>query len=258
MKTKTVDFSRYSSLKIGPVAEVALIDSKGFDPTGFFVIGGANNLLIGPEHPPLAMLDKNYDFCELEAECIRAGGAFNTGRLASFCRKHDLKGLEFAGGLPGTVGGLVAMNAGMKRWETFGRLLWVDFGAGRVAAESIEHGYRTAKLPGVVYEAGFKREGGFDAGLEAEFKAMRANQPHDPSAGSCFKNPPGDYAGRLIEAVGLKGARQGGMAFSDKHANFLVNLGGGTYDEAIGLIDEAKKRVLAQFGIALETEVKIL
>ena len=258
MKTRTLDFSRYSSFKIGPVAEVALIDSKAFDSSGFFVIGGANNLLIGPNHPPLAMLDKAFDFCELEADCIRAGGAFSTGRLASFCRKYDLAGLEFAGGLPGTVGGLVAMNAGMKRWETFGRLLWVDFGAGRVLAESIEHGYRYAKLPGVVYEAGFKRESGFDTGLEAEFKAMRANQPRDPSAGSCFKNPPNDYAGRLIEAVGLKGFRQGGMAFSDKHANFLVNTGGGTYDEAIGLIGEAKRRVFEQFGIALETEIKIL
>jgi UDP-N-acetylmuramate dehydrogenase len=83
-------------------------------------------------------------------------------------------------------------------------------------------------------------------------------QPKEPSAGSCFKNPVGDYAGRLIEAVGLRGFRRGGAGFSQKHANFLVNLGGATFDEAIWLIDEAKRRVLESFGIALETEIKIV
>lgn len=88
--------------------------------------------------------------------------------------------------------------------------------------------------------------------------ADRAAQPKEPSAGSCFKNPSGDYAGRLIEAVDLRGARRGGAAFSDKRANFLVNLGGASFDDAIALIGEAKRRVLESFNIALELEIKVV
>ena len=85
---------------------------------------------------------------------------------------------------------------------------------------------------------------------------MRSNQPNTPSAGSCFKNPHADFAGRLIEAVGLKGHRVGGMEFSTIHANFLVNADNGTFDDALFLIQEAQKRVYEQFGIWLENETK--
>ncbi len=87
---------------------------------------------------------------------------------------------------------------------------------------------------------------------------LRSNQPHEPSAGSAFKNPEGDYAGRLIEAVGLKGKRKGQMQWSTVHANFLVNLGGGTFEEAKSLIDLAKNEVLKMFDIELIEEIKIL
>jgi UDP-N-acetylmuramate dehydrogenase len=90
------------------------------------------------------------------------------------------------------------------------------------------------------------------------FAQMRSNQPNDPSAGSCFKNPPGDYAGRLIEAVGLKGVRRGNMAFSEVHANFLVNYGGGIYEDAIRLINEAQQKIFETFGISLQCEVVIV
>ena len=87
---------------------------------------------------------------------------------------------------------------------------------------------------------------------------MRSNQPNTPSAGSAFKNPEGDYAGRLIEFVGLKGVQKGGMQWSPAHANFLVNVGGGTFEEAKYLIDLAKEEVLKNTGITLIEEVKIL
>jgi len=87
---------------------------------------------------------------------------------------------------------------------------------------------------------------------------LRANQPKEPSAGSLFKNPEGDHAGRLIEAVGLKGMQIGGMAWSEVHANFLVNKGYGTFSEAMELINLAKQKVQSRFGIALQEEVKIL
>jgi UDP-N-acetylmuramate dehydrogenase len=93
--------------------------------------------------------------------------------------------------------------------------------------------------------------------MQNEFTKMRDNQPQIASAGSCFKNPKGDFAGRLIEAVGLKGYRIGDMEFSNTHANFLVNHENGTFDEAITLINLAKQKVKEQFDIELETEIII-
>ena len=94
--------------------------------------------------------------------------------------------------------------------------------------------------------------------MRPNIRKLRDNQPKDPSAGSAFKNPPGDYAGRLIEAVGLKGVRRGDMAFSNIHANFLVNLGKGRFDDAIYLINLAKERVYKEFNIVLKEEIKIV
>lgn len=253
-----IDFARFSSIKIGSIQKVHIIDSKELDLSGFFIVGKANNLLISPNPTSLAMLSKRFDYCYLEGNEVRAGGAFASGRLASFFKKHNLKGAEFLSSLPGSVGGLIAMNAGMKEFDTFEILKWVDFGCGKVPANEIEHGYRFATLKGVVFEAGFKAEIGYDAAKERLCKAMRSNQPSKPSAGSCFKNPPNDYAGRLLEAVGLRGFAKNGVGFSQKHANFLVNLDGGGFDDAIWLIDEAKKRVFEQFGIDLECEIKIV
>ena len=106
--------------------------------------------------------------------------------------------------------------------------------------------------------ARFKIENGFDDKLLKDLLNLRTNQPKAPSAGSVFKNPPGDYAGRLIEAVGLKGVCKGGMEWSRIHANFLVNLGGGTFEDAAYLIRLAKEKVEDRFGIVLEEEIKIL
>ena len=150
------------------------------------------------------------------------------------------------------------MNAGVKEYEIFPLLESIRIGNAWIPAKEIEHGYRYARLPGIATAARFPLRRGYDESLRRELLALRNNQPKEPSAGSAFKNPPGDYAGRLIEAVGLKGYRWGGMAWSEMHANFLVNLGGGTYDEAIALINLAKERVMEHFGIPLEEEIKIL
>jgi UDP-N-acetylmuramate dehydrogenase len=124
--------------------------------------------------------------------------------------------------------------------------------------KDVNFGYRYTNIKEPILEASFKLEYGFDEEKVKMFKKMRSNQPSTPSAGSCFKNPDGDYAGRLIEAVGLKGKRVGGMEFSNEHANFLVNHVNGKFDDAIYLINEAKKRVLDKFGINLECEIVIL
>ncbi|WP_456451427.1 UDP-N-acetylmuramate dehydrogenase [Hydrogenimonas sp.] len=258
MYARTIDFSRFSSIRIGPVAEVAVLEAGDALPAGHTLVGGANNLLVGPNPPPLAMLGKDFDYCRIEGERLVVGAATPTGKLLSFCKRHDLGGFEYVAKLPGTVGGMLAMNAGVKTHETFDRLLGVETEAGFVPKAAIPHGYRFAELPGVAYAAHFVLEKGYDAHLAQELLKLRANQPKEPSAGSAFKNPPGDYAGRLIEAVGLKGYRMGGMAWSAMHANFLVNLGGGTFEEATALIELAKRRVFETFGVALELELKII
>lgn len=256
--TKTINFSTFSSIKIGPTNDVLLLDSITPLPEGYTLIGGANNLLVSPTPPPLAMLDKCFDFIRLEENILHIGGATPSGKILSFAKKHDLAGFELMQKLPGTLGGMVAMNAGLKEWEIFNNLLAIRTEKGWILKEDIKHGYRFAKIDGVVYEATFACQNGFDENLLLMFKKMRDNQPKEPSAGSCFKNPIGHFAGKLIEEVGFKGKQIGSMMFSTVHANFLVNLGGGTYEEAIELITLVKEEVLKRFGVTLEEEIIIL
>lgn len=255
---KPINFSTFSSIKIGPTLDVLLLDSITPLPQGYKLIGGANNLLVSPTPPPLAMLDKCFDFIRLEENVLHVRGATPSGKILSFAKKHDLAGFELMQKLPGTLGGMVAMNAGLKEWEVFNDLIAIHTEHGWVEKSKIKHGYRFAKIEGVVYEATFTCKKGFDENLLAMFKKMRDNQPKEPSAGSCFKNPEGHFAGKLIEEAGFKGKRVGNMMFSNVHANFLVNLGGGTYEEAITLIMSVKEEVLKRFGVKLEEEIIIL
>ncbi len=254
---KTIDFSRFSSIRVGPVAEVYMIDSDDY-PQDAYLVGSANNLLVGPQHPPLMKLSKTFDFIRIEEGRLRIGAATPGGRIVSFCKKHDIGGLEFLAHLPGTLGGMVQMNAGMKAYEIFNPLIRLRTKEGWIEKSRIDYGYRRTGITEVVFEAEFAIEAGFSAERLALFEQMRTNQPHDPSAGSFFKNPPGDYAGRLIESVGLKGYRIGGMAFSEKHANFMVNLGGGSFDEAMALAALAEAKVFEATGIRLEREVVVV
>ena len=255
--TKAVDLAKLSAIGIGPVADVYMIDSDVY-PEGAYLIGAANNVLFGNDLPPLMKLAKVYDFIRIEDGLLRIGAATPGGKIVSFCKKHDIAHFEFLSHLPGTLGGMLKMNAGLKEYEIFNHLVALRTKARWLAKEEIPHGYRTTGIKDVVFEAAFAVDKGFEPAKVAMFKKMRANQPSDPSAGSAFKNPPGDYAGRLIEAVGLKGYRRGDMAFSDKHANFLVNLGKGTFEDAIYLLEEAHKRVFDTFGIVLEREVIVI
>ncbi len=255
---RQIDFSRYSSIRIGPVVDVALIDRIMPLPQGAFIVGGANNLLVSPDPAPLVMLSKHFDYIRLEEDRMTIGAATKSGRIFSFVKRHDIGGFEYLGKLPGTLGGLVKMNAGMKEDEIFNRLISLRTSGGTYTRDQIVHGYRYAQIDEIVYEATFAAERGFDREKLALFTRMRANQPRDPSPGSAFKNPPGDYAGRLIEAVGMKGHRIGDAAFSEIHANFLVNLGNASFEDAYALLEMARKRVYETFGIMLENEVQIV
>jgi len=255
---KTIDFSKYSSIKIGQPTEVLMIEKGDILPSDRYLIGGANNLLISPNPPPLMMLSKDFASITRKEKILIIGAAMPTGRIVSYTRKNNIGGFEFCAKLPGTLGGMLAMNAGVKSYEIFNILHSIEIDGVWIPKEKIEYGYRHADLGGVVTAATFKIRRSFNQDLLDELLSLRNNQPYDPSAGSAFKNPPNNYAGRLIEAVGLKGVQKGGMQWSEVHANFLVNLGGGTYEDAKYLLDLAKKKVETQYGITLQEEIKLL
>lgn len=258
MKTKSINFSKFSSFKIGNTLDVFLLDECKSLPNNYYLIGSCNNVLVGTQPPTLVKLDKKYDYIKIENSTLKIGGATPSGKIASFCKKHNIANFEFVSHLPGTLGGLVFMNAGLKEFEIFNNLISIYTCSGEIPKNDISYGYRFTNINEPILEATFELSYGFDETKVAMFKKMRSNQPSTPSAGSCFKNPEGDYAGRLIEEVGLKGVMQGDMCFSQEHANFLVNNGNGNFDDAVYLIREAQKRVYEKFKIWLDCEVAVL
>ena len=255
---KTIDFSKYSSIKIGPIAQVKIINKIEKTNENFTLIGGANNLLISNNPPKLAKLSKEFDYIKEEGDLLYIGGATPSGKVVSYCKKRDIKGFELLQKLPGLIGGIIKMNAGLKEYEIFNNLIAIKTVNGYIKKEDIDFGYRYTNIKNIIYEGVFEKKYGFDEKLFEYFELLRKNQPNLPSAGSCFKNPPNSYAGKLLEECGLKGYRVGDVGFSNKHANFLVNYGEGTFEDAISLINLAKKRVFEKFGVELELEIVVL
>lgn len=255
---KTIDFSKFSSIKVGVPIEVLVLERNDEISKERMIIGHANNLLVSSNPPSLMMLSKDFSFIELEDEVLTIGCATPTGKILSFAKKNDLAGFEFVSKLPGSLGGMIAMNAGVKSYEVFNILDAVKINNIWIEKKDIEHGYRFANIGGVATEVRFRVKKGFSKELLDELINLRSNQPKTASAGSAFKNPEGDYAGRLIEEVGLKGVNKGAMQWSEVHANFLVNHGGGTFEDAKYLIDLVKEKVFEKFGIRLKEEVQIL
>lgn len=258
MFMRIIDFSKFSSIKVGSTIEVMMLEIDDTIPTNRVIIGHANNLLLSSSPPPLMMLSKDFSFIKLDDNILTIGCATPIGKILSFAKKNDLAGFEFISKLPGSLGGMIAMNAGVKSYEIFNILDSVKIDNRWIEKKSIEHGYRFANLSGIATEVRFKVTKGFDKNLLEELITLRSNQPKTPSAGSAFKNPEGDYAGRLIEEVGLKGVSKGAMQWSEVHANFLVNHGGGTFEDAKYLIDLAKNEVFKKFDILLKEEIRIL
>jgi UDP-N-acetylmuramate dehydrogenase len=204
--------------------------------------------------------------------CLRAEAGVTHASLTRFCRERGLAGIEFGAGIPGTVGGRIAMNAGVPQREVKDvvRELEVMSPTGRrrshLGRAGLRFEYRGLRglAPGsLVLSALLAVRRAERADVEREIAdqlAKRADsQPIDqPSCGSVFKNPAGDFAGRLIEAAGLKGTRLGGAEISPLHANFIVNRGRATASDVLGLIEIARKEVRRRSGIRLETEVRIV
>ena len=251
---KEVNFSRYSSIGIGPIAEVLVINEIA-DYKDYTILGLGNNVLISNHPPKFAVLGESFNYIEQKDDKLHVGCATKSGKLLSYAKKHDIANMEFLGKLPGSLGGLVKMNAGLKQWEIFNYIHSIKTKEGYILKEEIEYSYRHTKIDTIVYEVVFQIDKGYSKEQAELFKQMRDNQPKLPSAGSCFKNPVGDAAGRLIEAVGLKGVRHGDMEFSSFHANFLVNHGNGTYEEAMELINLAQQKVKEAFNIELQMEI---
>lgn len=201
---------------------------------------------------------------------LGAGQALS--RLVSRARERRCVGMEYLGGIPGTVGGAVVMNAGTKHGSlenVCAEVGLVEPGrVRRLRADEVGFGYRSSKLPerSAITWARFVLPVGDDVAvlrsrkvLEDDMTRRRQTQPYDlPSFGSTFKNPPGDWAARLIEACGLKGKRQGGAQVSELHANFIVNRGGATAADIVELMRAMFEAVRERFGVALQPEVKLL
>lgn len=255
--TKQINFKKYTSIGIGNEYDVKIINAiEKYDE--YKIIGRGNNLLISNNPPRLAILGEEFDYIKEENGLLIVGTATTSGKLLTYCRKNDIAHFELLAKLPGNMGGLVKMNAGLKEWEIFNYLHSIKTEDGIILKKDIPHSYRHTQIDGIVYEVSFIIEKGYDKEQQKVFNKMRDNQPNLPSAGSCFKNPKDYSAGYLIENVGLKGYSIGDMSFSEIHANFLVNLGSGTFDDAMSLINLAKQKVKEKFSIDLELEIEII
>ncbi|WP_242360620.1 UDP-N-acetylmuramate dehydrogenase [Anaeromyxobacter sp. SG17] len=235
------------------------------------ILGGGANTLVADAGVRGVVLRLPQGFGEERREGSRLvlGAGAPTTRLWIQAHAAGLVGVEFVAGIPGTLGGAVAMNAGttlgeMKDVVTEVELATAD-GAGFVPAAALGFAYRTCRLPAgavVTRLAVTLRPGDVAESarvMQEDRDRRRRTQPLDrPTFGSTFTNPPGDFAGRLIEAVGLKGYRVGNATWSDVHANFISNLGGATARDVLALMALARRKVKERFGLALETEVRLV
>lgn len=253
-----VNFSKYSSVRVGGTFEVEILDENSVLEFDGVVIGGGNNILVSLAPPHLGMLDKKFDYIKFDSGILEIGALTKSAKIYNFAKKNDLANFEFLKGIPGTLGGMLTMNAGLIGHSVSDNLINVKTSKGEFDKESLNFSYRNSEIPGIILSAKFKPSFGFDEVLSVQIATKRANQPRGASFGSCFKNPANDSAGRLIEACGLKGFKIGNAGFSEQHANFLINYGEAKFDDVISLINLAKQRVFENFGINLETEVVIL
>lgn len=237
----------------------------------YFILGNGSNLLVGDKGYDGVMIQlfRNFSDVSAEGECIRAQSGALLSKVAKAALEQELTGFEFAAGIPGTVGGAIVMNAGAYDGEMSQVVQEVtvldEQGAiRRLTCEELRLGYRTSVLqqrPWVALEVVVRLRKGEAKKIQARMEELRElrvqKQPLEfPSAGSTFKRPEGNYAGKLIMESGLRGYQVGGAKVSDKHCGFVVNAGGATAADVITLTDEVRRKVLADTGIALELEVR--
>lgn len=276
--------SRHTTFRIGgPAKRMAFPSSReqlvllmsfaknyGANP---LVIGNGSNLLVPDEGLDRLVIDTSANLNRVERgseNTVLADAGATLARTADLACKSGLTGLEFAHGIPGTLGGGVVMNAGayggeLKDVVTEVTALYPD-GVKVLTPAELDFSYRHSVFSageGIVLGAKVKLESGDPDAIKAKMDDLmarrKASQPLElPSAGSTFKRPTGYYAGPLIEGCGLKGCRVGGAEVSSKHAGFVVNVGGATCADVLALIEKVQKTVYDAHGVMLEPEVKII
>ena len=235
----------------------------------YFVLGKGSNLLVSDKGIEGIVINLSFlDSISVDGECIKAGAGATLAAVCNVALEHSLSGLEFAFGIPGSVGGAIYMNAGayggeMSHTVVSAEYITDDGEIKTVSIEDMELGYRTSifKKGGmIVTSVTFKLESSDNAEIKAKMcdfiERRKSKQPLEyPSAGSTFKRPEGYFAGALIEKNGLKGRSVGAAQVSEKHAGFVINTGEATCSEVLKLIDEIKKTVKDADNVELETEV---
>jgi len=276
-----VMLSQHTTLAVGgkaryyfkPKSTAALQQAMLLMPSniGLLPLGRGSNLLVS---------DQGFDGVVLDLGCLQTlqmnQGSLSVqagcrmSKIAQYAALHGYAGLEFMATVPGDLGGGVAMNAGAFGQQVSDTLRSIevvhrDGNMETLQREQLAMNYRHTLLPpaSIVVSAWFELKQGDAEDVRQRMREMRLQRSKTqplawPNCGSVFKNPEGDYAARLIEAVGLKGERKGQAQISGVHANFIVNHGGATADDVLALITKAQKRVQQVFNVHLEPEVRIL
>ena len=279
--------SRHTSFRVGGPAKRMAFPSSGEQlvllvnfarecGARILVIGNGTNLLASDEGLDRLVIETSGAMNRItqgegKTDIMAEAGA-TLARVADFACRQGLTGLEFAHGIPGTVGGGVCMNAGaydgeMKQVLQGAAVLFPEEGVRYLSNQELQLSYRhsllTEEPEAVLLYAVFRLMPGDPQAIRERMQELmarrKASQPLEyPSAGSTFKRPTGHFAGALIEQCGLKGLTVGGAQVSEKHAGFLINRGGATASDVLELIRQVQERVLAEKGVRLEPEVKIV
>jgi UDP-N-acetylmuramate dehydrogenase len=238
-----------------------------------FIMGNGSNLIVSDKgiRGITAKLSDNFCKCTVRDDVIEAEAGILLSKIAHIALEHELSGLEFASGIPGTLGGAVFMNAGayggeMKDVVTYTQYLDRSGNLRSVEGEAHQFGYRASfiqKEGGIVIKSGLKLRKADKSEIKALMddlnRRRKEKQPlHLPSAGSVFKRPEGYFAGKLVEDCGLKGFSIGGAEVSEMHCGFIVNTNNAKAADIINLIEHIQNTVKCKFGIELKTEVRIV
>ncbi len=275
--------SCHTTFRVGGPADVLFLPESGGDVARAlaaakalgveaYVIGNGSNLIVrdGGVRGLVIGLGEGMSAVSREGNVVAAQAGATLARVSAFAQGEGLSGLEFASGIPGTLGGGCAMNAGAYGGQLSDCLIdatvLVNGEEQTWTAQDMAMGYRTSRPlreGGVVLSARFRLTPDDPQAILARMKELNARrrdkQPLNyPSAGSTFKRPEGHFAGALIEGAGLKGRRVGGAQVSEKHAGFIVNTGGATAADILALIRVVQDAVRAKDGVELETEVRII
>ena len=279
---KNEPMSRHTSFRVGgPAALMALPKtveeaqaciktavSLGVEP---FFLGNGSNLLVPDEGVQRFLIKPVPGLNQIvrDGNTITAGSGVTLARLAMFARDNDLTGLEFAHGIPGSLGGAVFMNAGAYGGEmaqVVRSVTCLNIDGEIETVTDFDFGYRKSIFSDgerLILSAVMELQPGDRAAITARMDELAAQrqskQPLEfPSAGSMFKRPVGHFAGALIEQSGLKGFTVGGAQVSEKHAGFVINAGGATCSDVLELVRQVQMRVMEKFGVELEMEVRVL